>query len=156
MMEYEKLTWFLIGALVILAVVIVFFLLIDKLLKYEPKKAEPQKDDTKTEAPKPVEKTVANSVAEKPNVPVMQIYNSELADDLNELLKNSEKKDNSRIKVESHIVESGNISKYVKEKNYHEFNFNEENPDTAEDEPMTFTREDYKKFMALSNIDQPK
>ena len=47
-------------------------------------------------------------------------------------------------------------------KNYHNFDFdNVENNDALVDsvddnKPMTFTREDYKRFMALSNIDDKK
>ena len=143
---------YVIAALVILAVVLVVFLLADKFLKQDGSKVTKDKKTDEPAVEKPVEK-----VPEAPKSPVLQIYNSELADDLNEMLKHTDNSENSRLNIESHLDRESNISRYIHEKKYEGFNFADENaPAEEEDQPMKFTREDYKKFMALSNIDDPK
>lgn len=143
---------YIIGALVILAAILVVLLLTDKLLKTDNKKPDPN----------PTEEQPVEKPAEKPttavNAPVMQIYNSELADDLNELLKNSKNDGDSRLNVEGRIDRQSNITKYIHEKKYEGFNFVDDDSKTNQEEDvgMKFTREDYKKFMALSNIDDKK
>ncbi len=142
---------YIIGLLIVLAVVLVLFILVDKLLKDGNKKvtkAEPSSGKTSSE--KPADKTATVET----KIPVMHIYNSELADDLNRMIKDSTPNETTRLKVEN---KQSSISKYIQSKNYESFNFaNDFETSDDEDDTMKFTREDYKKFMALSNIDQPQ
>lgn len=145
---------YIIGTLVVLAVVMVVFLLVDRLLKNDGKKAAAE---TKP-ADKPVEKPAEKPVTEV-KIPTIQIYNSELADDLNEILKHTNSNNDARLNIESRVDRESNISKYIHDKKYESFNFADETESMTQDDeqqPMKFTREDYKKFMALSNIDDKK
>ena len=154
-MVYEILTYIL-PLLIILILISVFFALVDKLLKGGTnKKTEDKKPVPKTE---PIEKPVAKLPTENKPQPVMQIYNSELADDLNAMLKESKEEKSSRLQIENHTDRVSNISKYIQSKNYHGFDFNSEDQYVAgqDEDQLTFTREDYKRFMALSNIDDKK
>ena len=141
---------FMIGLIIFLVIVVIAFGLIDRLLNQKP--SEPKKNESDAVKPAPAEEKPPISES-KPNV--MQIYNSELADDLNEMLKHTDNNENARLNLENHIDKESNISKYIHEKNYQSFDFADSDDSTSSDEeqPMTFTREDYKKFMALSNID---
>ena len=147
--------------LVVLAVVATLFALVDKMLKGDSAKKPAEK---KTEVAKPAQEIKPiESVQETKPINTgsrMQIYNSELADDLNAMLSEQpESSQSSRLQVETHTNRESNISKYIHEKNYHGFDFNTDDADSvsAEDnQPMSFSREDYKKFMALSNIDDDK
>lgn len=146
---------FIFVLLAVLIVVIVFFAIVDYYLKNSGKK----KTVEKKPAAKPVveEKPKEVKPTEPKSTPVMKIYNSELADDLNKIIKETDTSQTSRLNVESHLGRESNISKYIHEKNYQGFHFDAENDNlTEEDETMTFTREDYKRFMALSNIDDKK
>ncbi|MBQ7973459.1 MAG: hypothetical protein IJ295_00685 [Clostridia bacterium] len=143
-------------AFIVLLVVIAFFAILDRLIKNSgskkpvEKKPEPKKTTEKVEpAPAPVETPKT--------IPAMKIYNSQLADDLNEIIKKNDNDKSARLKIENHIHKEGNISKYIKGKNYQGFNFgtDEINAD-EEDKPMSFTIDDYKRIMALSNIDDKK
>ncbi len=143
---------FLIVALVVLFVLVLFFNLLERFLKGSSKKAT-----EKPVAPKP---SPAKDV-EPSETPVLKIYNSELADDLQEILKQSNNNETARLQVESHISKEGNIAKYIKSKNYSGFNFdNDDETDASDDEDgdkgLSFTKEDYKRIMALSNIDDKK
>lgn len=144
--------------LVVLVVVIILFAGVDKFLKGGVVKKSPEK---KT-ASKPVveEKTVKEPTKpknENPTVPVMKIYNSELADDLNAMLKETDSSKSSRLQIENHINRASHISQYIHDKNYHSFDFGNETEDADEvNETLTFNRDDYKRFMALSNIEDKK
>lgn len=145
---------YIIGTLVVLAVVMIVFLLVDKLLKSDGKKVDAKTKPADKPAEKPTEKVVSEVKA-----PTIQIYNSELADDLNEILKHTNSDNDARLNIESRVDRESNISKYIHAKKYESFNFADETESISQDEeqqPMKFTREDYKKFMALSNIDDKK
>ena len=88
----------------------------------------------------------------------MEIYNSELADDLQAMLNEQPAETSSRLQIENHVKKSGNIAQYLQSKNYHGFNFDADvNPAEPDDnEKPSFTSEDYKRIMALSNIDDHK
>ncbi len=142
--------------LVVLVLLCVFFAFVDKLLKGgASKKIEDKKPAPKTEL---VEKPVAKLPTENQPQPVMQIYNSELADDLNAMLKETKKEKSSRLQIQNHTDKVSNISKYIQSKNYHGFDFNSDatSEDEQDENHLTFSRDDYKRFMALSNIDDKK
>ncbi len=146
---------FIIILLAVLVFVLVFFAVVDRLLKGGTAKKTPEKKATA----KPVtnEKAVENPTAETKVQPTMKIYNSELADDLNAMLKDTKTDQSARLQIEKRIERESNISKYIQSKNYHGFNFDADTTVTNDDEEhLTFTREDYKRFMALSNIDDKK
>ncbi len=143
----------LIVLVLILVGIVILFAVADHLLKTNSKKNE-----KKVEQPKAEQEV---SVVEKKEevVPTMKIYNSELADDLNEIIKQTEQEHSTRLKVDKHTNKEGNISKYIKRKNYQEFDFGgseEEEMVTQEEDPISFTMDDYKRIMALSNIDDKK
>lgn len=142
--------------LVVLVVVIVFFAILDKYLKSGAKKSAEKKTEPKKVAEKPI---VKETVIETKTPTEMRIYNSELADDLNEMLKNSKNDETSRLQIQNHLDKKSNISKYLESKNYHSFDFGTVDDDIVEEDnqaPLTFTKEDYKRIMALSNIDDKK
>ncbi|MBR4419100.1 MAG: OadG family protein [Clostridia bacterium] len=143
---------FLIVMLLILVGIIVLFALVDWLMKNDSKKKETKvEQQAEPKAPEAENKEEA--------VPTMKIYNNELADDLNEIIQKTEQEHSSRLKVEKHTNKEGNISKYIKRKNYQEFDFgnNESDDKSVEEEgSMSFTMDDYKRIMALSNIDDKK
>lgn len=151
----------LIGLLIMLVVVVIAFALLDRLIKGGSKKVS---EITSAPKEKPAEKPVKEPVLEVKSAPQaapqMEIYNSGLADDLNSMLKNSSSASSSRLQIENHLNKKGNIAKYIKDKNYHGFDFGSEdvaaNSDDDNEEPLSFTREDYKRIMALSNIDDDK
>ena len=140
--------------MIILIIVVVLFALLDRLLKGSPKKTtEKSVAPKKTVTEKPVEEPAAKTL------PEMKIYNSELADDLNAIIKNSNQSVPQRLQIENHIDKESNISKYLRSKNYRSFDFGTDDENAATDDekqPLTFTREDYKRIMALSNIDDKK
>ena len=143
--------------IIILVVVLILFAVVDRLLKGgTAKKSSTKKPVTKTvETPKESKET-----PKEIKVPtVMKIYNSELADDLNAILKESGTNKSQRLQMENHVNKESNISKYIQSKNYQSFDFGvdqDERTDEDADKPLTFTRDDYKRFMALSNIDDKK
>lgn len=142
--------------LIILIVVVVSFAVLDRLMKGGFKKpAEKTSTPAKAAQDKPAEKPV-----EEPKAPTaMKIYNSELADDLNAMLKDADTATPARLQIENHMNKESNIAKYLQSKNYHGFDFGMDDNFSMDDEanePMTFTREDYKRFVALSNIDDKK
>lgn len=149
--------------IVILVITVIVVALLFKFLDFVLNGGFPKKKSAeKKPAVKSVtaEEQIKKSVVENKPTVSMKIYNSELADDLEAMLKkSSENSQSSRLQVENHVnTENNNISKYIKEKKYSSFDFgvgDSTNQDDVE-EPMTFTREDYKKFMALSNIDDDK
>ncbi len=152
-------TTYLIGLFVVLMIVLIVvvasFAVLDRMLKGgSTKKAAP-----KNTVPKkaPVEKPIEESIAVTKTPPTMNIYNSELADDLNEMLKSADNTGPTRLQIENHINKESNISKYLQSKNYRGFNFGDESAaDNDTEEPLSFTREDYKRIVALSNIDDNK
>ena len=143
---------FLIVMLLILVGIIVLFALVDWLMKNDSKKKEAKvEQQAEPKAPEAENKEEA--------VPTMKIYNNELADDLNKIIQQTEQEHSSRLKVDKHTNKEGNISKYIKRKNYQEFDFgNNELDDKSveEEDSMSFTMDDYKRIMALSNIDDKK
>ena len=143
--------------LILLGVVPLLFFLVDRSLKGgSAKPAEKKAESPKAVVEKPAEPVKAAEV--KPAV-TMKIYNSELADDLNKMLEETDTNQSSRIQIENHTNKESNISKYITEKKYHGFDFGADGEgiiDDTESEQFTFNREDYKKFMALSNIDDNK
>ncbi len=145
---------FIIILLAVLAFVLVFFAVVDRLLKGGTAKKTPEKKPTSK--PVSTEKAVEQPAVETKIQPTMKIYNSELADDLNAMLKDAKIDQSSRLQIEKHIERESNISKYIQSKNYHGFNFDTDTATDNDEEPLTFTREDYKRFMALSNIDDKK
>lgn len=144
----------LIFSLVFLIILlIIFFAIVDKFLKGG------KKIDKKTESIKIPEKSSIEtvSVENKNSLPTMKIYNSELADDLSEILKSSQNETSSRLKIENRSDKENNIAKYIKSKNYRSFDFNtEETANTDTEKELSFTLEDYKRIMAISNIDDKK
>ncbi|MBO4726031.1 MAG: hypothetical protein J5598_00330, partial [Clostridia bacterium] len=100
--------------LIILVVVMVFFAFLDKVLKGSTTKAPEKKPVTSMPA-KPAEKPNT----EKKELPAMKIYNSELADDLDKMIKDSDdRQQTSRLQFENHINKENNITKYIQDKNY--------------------------------------
>ena len=147
---------FLIAVLIVLVVVVLLFALVDRLLKSGQKKVA---DKTPAPKEKPAEKPLAETVEEIKPQPDMKIYNSELADDLNDILKKSNSNASNRLQIENHMNKEGNIAKYIKSKNYQTFDFGTDDDAAVADEgdkPLSFTREDYKRIVALSNIDESK
>lgn len=148
---------FVINAIIVLVVMLVLFAIVDRILKGGTKKSTQKKTEEKPNKPEP--KSVI--IEDKKNTPVepqMKIYNSELADDLNEILKKSKVNNSARLKIENHMNKESNVAKYIKSKNYRSFHF-EDQDDTSEqqeEQPMSFTVDDYKRIMALSNIDDKK
>ena len=125
------------------------------------KKENPVSEGRKKTESKPIvsEKTSNEQISEIKSRPTMKIYNSELADDLNAMLKQSSNNESSRLQIENRKNRESNISKYIREKKYRSFDFGKVDDEPIEDddnEPLTFSREDYKKFMALSNIKDKK
>lgn len=152
----NKVLAYIFPLLIALVVIVLFFAIVDKLLKGSAsKKAEDKKPTPKNE---PVEKPAAKLPTENQPQPVMQIYNSELADDLNAMLNETKEEKTSRLQIENRADKVSNISKYIQSKNYHGFDFDSEGLNTTEqdEDQLTFTRDDYKRFMALSNIDDKK
>ncbi len=144
--------------LIALGVVVLLFAVVDRILKRSG--ATKKADEKKTES-KPIvsEKTSNEQISEIKSRPTMKIYNSELADDLNAMLKQSSNNESSRLQIENRKNRESNISKYIREKKYRSFDFGKVDDEPIEDddnEPLTFSREDYKKFMALSNIKDKK
>ena len=140
--------YFVLVILVIVAIVVaLLFKFLDFVLKGGVPKKKPAEKKPASKpviAESPIKKTAVES---KPTGP-LKIYNSELADDLVAMLKNSnENQQSSRLQVENHLnTENNNISKYIQEKKYRGFDFGADgNKNQVEDneEPMTFTREDY-------------
>ena len=149
-------TMMILNLIIVLVFVICFFAVLDRLLKSGAKKSDKKKETKKNEEKK------AEPVEEKPVVnkpqPTMKIYNSELADDLNEILKTSQADASIRLKIENQMKNESNIAKYIKSKNYQSFNFESNLDDSEEDveKPLSFSIEDYKRIVALSNIDDKK
>ncbi len=144
--------------LIALGVVVLLFAVVDRIFKKSG--ATKKADEKKTES-KPIvsEKTSNEQISEIKSRPTMKIYNSELADDLNAMLKQSSNNESSRLQIENRKNRESNISKYIREKKYRSFDFGKVDDEPIEDddnEPLTFSREDYKKFMALSNIKDKK
>ena len=140
---------FLIVAIIILVFVLCVFAIVDSMLKKSPKT-----EKTPTKSVK--EKAETPAIPKEETPPVMQFYNTHLADDLNEILENTNK-DNNRLQIENHLNKKGNVAKYIQSKNYHGFNFETEDaPTEVTKDELTFTQEDYKRIMALSNIDDRK
>lgn len=150
--------------LILLVVVIVFFAVLDRLLKDKTSKKNTKENPTpKT---KPVEQPTVTApinpatepAAETVTPATMQIYNSELADDLYEMLKNSDTNKSSRLQIENHMGKESNITKYLQSKNYQSFDFAKYDSGDSEnhEEPLSMTPEDYKRIVALSNIDDHK
>ena len=151
-------TGFIFRSIIIIAVIVALFAILDRVLKGGTKKAEKKPEEKKPE-PKPAPAPVQPISKLEPEVvqkPTMQIYNSELADDLNEILKKTETDNTVRLKIENHVHKESNVAKYIKSKNYRNFDFGTEENTEEKEEPMTFTIEDYKRIMALSNIDDKK
>lgn len=146
----------IITLLVVLAVVFVLFMILDRFLKGGTKKPAEKTTVKMEDGEKKIE--VKEPLVENKVLPSMHIYNSELADDLNEMLKNSNSTESTRLKMEKHLDRESHITKYIQSKNYHNSDFENEEVVTSEDknESLTFTRDDYKRFMALSNIDEDK
>ncbi|MCM1403940.1 MAG: hypothetical protein NC133_00300 [Prevotella sp.] len=146
---------FIVVLMIFLIIVVVLFAVLDRMLKGgSTKKAAP-----KNQGPKktPIAKPTAEPTVVNQTPPVMKIYNSELADDLNEMLKSADNSGTARLQIENHINKESHIAKYLQSKNYRSFNFgDDETADNTADEPLSFTREDYKRIMALSNIDDQK
>lgn len=146
---------FLIILVLLLIGVIILFAVSDRLLKGSSKKNE--KKTNEIEPPK--ENPKQDLPNKEQDVRTMKIYNSELADDLNALIEKSNQETSSRLKIEKYEDKEGNISKYIKRKNYQEFDFGSanENEEQGEDaDSISFTVDDYKRIMALSNIDDKK
>jgi len=145
--------------IVVVVLVVLLFKLLDLFLKggFAKKKTAEKKSATK--APDVEKKQKAAPVENKASG-ALKIYNSELADDLVAMLKDSnESQESSRLQVEKHMNKAeNNISQYIKDKKYRSFDFGTDDANNTEEdeEPMKFTREDYKKFLALSNIDDNK
>lgn len=139
--------------LVVLALVVIGFALLERYFKQSasPKKTEEEKSTSDEAVEKPI--TIEPQVP-----PVMKIYNSELADDLSEMIKQSNPSESSRLQIENHIKKQSNISKYIQDKNYQSFDFTEDYAAVSDEEQpkSSFTSEDYKRIMALSNINDKK
>lgn len=154
----ENLIGFVFSSFIVLVIIIVLFAILDWFLKGGNKKAE-KKPEVKTEAkPEPTPNPTPVETKQEPKAePTMKIHNSELADDLNEILKKSQTENSVRLKIESHAHKESNVAKYIKSKNYRSFEFDDA-PTSENDteEPLTFTIDDYKRIMALSNIDDKK
>ena len=149
-------TGFIFRSIIIIAVIVALFAILDRILKGSTKKTEKKPEEKKSEpAPAPVQ-PISKPESEAVQKPTMQIYNSELADDLNEILKKTETDNTVRLKIENHVHKESNVAKYIKSKNYRNFDFGAEENIEEKEEPMTFTIEDYKRIMALGNIDDKK
>ena len=148
---------FVINAIIVLVVMLVLFAIIDRVLKGSTKKSTEKKSEEKPNKPEP-KPVIAEDKKVTPVEPQMKIYNSELADDLNEILKKTQVDSSARLKIENHMNKESNVAKYIKSKNYRSFHFEEQDGtnDEQEEQPMSFTVEDYKRIMALSNIDDKK
>lgn len=146
----------IITLLIVLIIVVVLFMLLDCFLKGGTKKTV-EKAPAKTEKAEKQIETKPTPVENKV-LPAMQIYNSELADDLEKMLKNTNLSEPARLEMEKHLNKESNIAKYIQSKNYHNLDFDSEEDTVSnnEDETLTFNREDYKRFLALSNIDEDK
>ncbi len=144
---------FVIVLMIVLIVVVASFAVLDRMLKGGTNKvAEKKSAPKKTPAEIPTEEPAAVKT-----LPAMNIYNSELADDLNAMIKNSNQNTPARLQIENHINKESNITKYLQSKNYRGFDFGDDETVTDDTEqPLTFTREDYKRIVALSNIDDKK
>ena len=146
----------LIGLLIVLLFVMIFFAVLDKLLKGDIGKKKPA---PKTEESKKVakEQVPEKPKPEEPTQPAMKIYNSELADDLAAMIKAEGDTSTTRLQIEKHTNRESNIAKYIQSKNYHGFDFGtEESAAEKDNEDLTFTSEDYKRIVALGNIDDAK
>ncbi len=147
--------WIVIALLVM---ILLLFFLADWYLKRSDKK--------KTSKPVISQKTPAETAKEKQTPTVtnpdkqvkpttMTIYNSNLADDLDAILKDEETS-SLHHNLSNRLTSKGQIANYVAEKHYHTFTFDNQ-PETIDNsETPTFTKEDYKKIVALSNIDDKK
>lgn len=146
--------WLVIALLVI---VLLMFVLVDWYLKRGNQK-QSDKPAVKKEATEPTdakEKPTAEPVSTTVTpLPAMNIYNSNLADDLDAMIK-ADKAQPTRQERGNQITTRGHIAEYVAAKNYHTFSFDAE-PNEDVNPSMTFTKEDYKKIVALSNIDDKK
>lgn len=147
-------------ALGILVGFMVLFFLTDLFLK-KGKKTTAPKPEKETPKPTAVKDTpAAIKPVPTPTEKVAPIYNSDLADELDDIIKQNSPEDQTRIQIGKHVRAKSNIAQYLETKNYHTFDFHEGavNPDEAAtgDDKMTFTKEDYKRIVALSNIDTKK
>ena len=146
--------WLVIALLVI---VLVLFLLGDWYLKRSGQK-KTDKPAAKNEAKAATEvkpnRTESASTAATTTPPTMNIYNSNLADDLDTMLEVS-KSQPTHQERSNQITTKSHIADYVAAKHYHTFSFDED-ANEEEKPTMTFTKEDYKKIVALSNIDDKK
>lgn len=148
---------FIIVLLIVLIIVVVSFAILDRILKNDAKKNSTKIPETKST-------DIIESNQEPKNelepAPAMKIYNSELADDINAMLNDQQSDSASnRLQLENHLHKTSNISKYIKSKNYQHFDFvPEENSteDAETDKSLLVTRDDYKRIIALSHIDDDK
>ena len=148
-------TGFILSSIFIVVIISLLFKILDHFLKNGFKKTEKKTEEKKTPAKPETVLTPTNQQTEVK--PTMKIYNSELADDLNKILKDSETEDSVRLKIENHVHKESNVAKYIKSKNYQGFDFGgAETNDEEVEKPLSFTIDDYKRIMALSNIDEKK
>lgn len=140
------------GVIGLLIILLIVFALVEKYLKREPQKKTPSQPKQTTPAPTPASDT-------KPSVPVtpaapkeLIIDNNHLADDLEEIIRQTDVKPETRLQVGQRVKHQSNIAKYVAEKNYQTFNY--EIIDLNETEPKDTS--DYQRAMALSNIPEHK
>ncbi len=138
--------------IVLLVVLLGLFLLVDWYLKRDNKN-KATKTATKNEVTKPITTAAKTEPATAVAQPAMTIYNSNLADDLSTMLETGHAEPTDRKHTGLNANQS-KIAKYIAEKNYHTFAFDAD-PNT-ETIPMSLTAEDYKKFVAISNIDDKK
>lgn len=144
----------LFATIIILIIVLLLFAVLDRLIK-----SSPQKNIEKT-TPKVSKETpiVPIEVPKNDNPPVMKVYNNELADELNEIIKKNNNED-KRLQIDNHLNKKSNIANYIQNKKYSTFNFDSEtipNDENTDEEVSSFTKEDYKRIMAFSNIDDKK
>lgn len=144
---------FLVGMLIMLIVIVVIFALLDRAMKSGIKKTS---ENNSTPEEKPEAKPIEEPVQETKPAPKMEIYNSELADDLNEMLKDSKQTSSSRLQIENHLNKGSNIAKYIQEKNYRSFDFGAENNISDGIDDATMNREELKRIIALSHINDDK
>ena len=146
----------LIGLLVLVALVLILQLIDylmkkDKSKKKSPAAAQPAKPTATQQTPS------TEQPSNQPSTPQrLTIYNSELADDLETMLNQKQTENQTRIEIGKHLNRENHVKEYLKSKNYHSFEFNDENnSDNANkdnEEAEGFTKEDYKRIMTLSNI----
>ena len=98
-------TGFIFRSIIIIAVIVALFAILDRVLKGGTKKTEKKPEEKKSQpepAPVPVQ-PISKPEPEAVQKPTMQIYNSELADDLNDILRKTETDNTVRLKIENHV-----------------------------------------------------